>query len=85
MSNITFLKAISDETRLRIIELLIDGERCVCEIVPKLDVKQSTTSIHLNKLEEAEIIKSRRDGKKVFYRIIDERVIKVLKILNKGQ
>lgn len=83
MSDINFLKAISDETRLKIIELLLSGERCVCEIVPKLDVKQSTTSIHLNKLERAGIIKSRRDGKKVFYCIIDKRVISVLKVLGK--
>ena len=79
--SIKFLKAISDETRLAIIELLISGERCVCEIFPKLKVKQSTTSTHLNKLEEAGIIKSRREGKKVFYKIVDERVINVLRIV----
>jgi len=80
-NSIKFLKAISDETRLKIVELLIGGERCVCEIHPKIKVTQSTTSTHLNRLEEAGIIKSRREGKKVFYHICDERVINILRVL----
>ncbi len=78
---IKFLKAISDETRLKIIEILINGERCVCEIHPRINVTQSTTSTHLSRLEDAGIIKSRREGKKVFYHINDVRVINVLRAL----
>lgn len=66
------MKALSDATRLRIVELLLDGEKCVCEIFPHVKRTQSTTSIQLGKLEKAGILKSRREGKNVIYGIKDE-------------
>jgi len=63
---LTILKMLSDATRLRIIELLLDGEKCVCEVYPKVKRKQSTVSIQLRKLEKAGIVKSERAGKMVF-------------------
>jgi ArsR family transcriptional regulator, lead/cadmium/zinc/bismuth-responsive transcriptional repressor len=75
------LKLLSDATRLRIIELLLEGEKCVCEIYPKVERKQSTVSIQLGKLEKAGVLKSARAGKKVFYRIADYRVCDVFKAL----
>ncbi|MEM4364238.1 MAG: metalloregulator ArsR/SmtB family transcription factor [Candidatus Diapherotrites archaeon] len=66
---ITILKALADETRLKILELLLDGEKCVCEIFPKVNRTQSTVSIQLGKLEKAGLIESRREGKKIFYKI----------------
>ncbi len=79
---IKILKALGDETRLRIIQLLMTREKCVCEIHPNISVGQSTTSTHLRKLKNAGIIKSRREGKKVYYKIIDKRVIDVLRALD---
>ena len=78
---LTILKLLSDATRLRIIELLLDGEKCVCEIYPKVKRKQSTVSIQLGKLEKAGVLKSTRAGKKVFYRIANYRVCDVFKAL----
>ena len=75
------LKAMSDETRLKIIEFLLDGEKCVCQIFPYVKRTQSTTSIQLGKLESWGILESRREGKKIFYRIKDQRVLKVFKAL----
>jgi DNA-binding transcriptional ArsR family regulator len=75
------LKALSDETRLKIIEFLLDGEKCVCEIFPYIKRTQSTTSIQLDKLVKAGILNSRRDGKKVFYKIKDLRICDVFKAL----
>jgi ArsR family transcriptional regulator len=75
------LKALSDETRLKIVEFLLDGEKCVCEIIPHVKRTQSTVSIHLGKLESWGILKSRRDGKQVFYRIKDYRACDVFKAL----
>jgi ArsR family transcriptional regulator len=75
------LKALSDETRLRIIELLLDGEKCVCEIFPKVGRTQSTVSIQLGKLEDWKILTSRREGKKIFYRIKDVSICNVFKAL----
>ena len=75
------LKALSDGTRLRIVEFLLDGEKCVCKIFPHVKRTQSTVSIQLGKLEDAGILKSRRKGKKIFYSISDMRVVDVFKAL----
>lgn len=75
------LKALSDETRLRIIELLLDGEKCVCDIFPKVGRTQSTVSIQLGKLEDWKILTSRREGKKILYKIKDFSVCDVFKAL----
>jgi len=73
------MKLLSDKTRLNIIRFLLDGEKCVCKIFPHVKRTQSTTSIHLRKLENAGILKSRREGKKIFYSICDLRVCDVFK------
>ena len=78
---LVILKAMSDKTRLNIIEFLLDGERCVCEIIPSTKRKQSTVSIQLGKLEDWKILESRRDGKKILYRISNHKVFDVLKAL----
>ena len=79
--NLKILKALADETRLKIVEFLLNGEKCVCEIFPVVKRTQSTTSIHLGKLEDAGILKSKRDGKKIFYSISDMKVVDVFKAL----
>ncbi|MBN1169419.1 helix-turn-helix transcriptional regulator [Candidatus Micrarchaeota archaeon] len=76
-----FLKAIGDDTRFSILEFLLDGKKCVCEIFPHVKKSQSTVSIHLSKLEAAGILTSKREGKKVFYQIADSRVCDIFKAL----
>ena len=56
------IKALSDETRLRILRVLIERECCVCEIMQALDISQSRASRNLGILENAGFVKSRRDG-----------------------
>lgn len=63
------LKAIAQETRLSILELLRDGERCVCEIFPAISQEQSNVSRHLNVMQKAGILTRRKDGLKIFYAI----------------
>jgi ArsR family transcriptional regulator len=75
------LKAMSDETRLRILKLLLNGEKCVCQIFPKVKRTQSTVSIQLATLEKAGLIESRREGKKIFYKIKNRVVRDVFKAL----
>ena len=77
---VRIFKALSDPTRLKIIDFLIDKERCVCEIVTKIDRAQSTISQQLTKLEDLGIVESKRDGKKVIYELTSEEVRKILKI-----
>ena len=76
---LTLFKALSDRTRFVILEFLLDGEKCVCEIYPHVKRTQSTVSIQLGKLESWGLLESRRDGKKVFYRISDYRVCDLFK------
>jgi ArsR family transcriptional regulator len=78
---IKILKALGDETRLKIIKYLLNGEKCVCEIFPHIKRTQSTTSIQLSVLEKAGIVESKRKGKKVFYKIKDYRICNVFKAL----
>jgi ArsR family transcriptional regulator len=82
--NLILFKALSDQTRYRIVELLLEGERCVCEIFPNVNRTQSTVSIQLGKLEEWGILKSRREGKKIFYKIKSQAVCDIFKALSKG-
>lgn len=79
--NMVFLKALADETRFKILELLLDRRKCVCEIFPKVNRTQSTVSLQLSKLERAGILKSEKEGHKVFYQIADFRVCDVFKAL----
>jgi ArsR family transcriptional regulator len=81
--NIDILKSLSDETRFDIIKFLIGGERCVCEIVPKVNKTQSTVSIHLNKLESNGIVESRKEGKYVYYKIANKKYVQLIKLLEK--
>lgn len=62
-------KALSDETRLRILKLLEEREICVCELMQVLGMPQSTISRHMNVLRRAGLVKGRRDGKWVHYRL----------------
>ena len=59
--------ALSDETRLEIIDRLLGGERCVCELTDELDVAQSRLSFHLRVLKDAGLVTDRRDGRWVYY------------------
>ncbi|MEM4625541.1 MAG: metalloregulator ArsR/SmtB family transcription factor [Candidatus Pacearchaeota archaeon] len=81
MTEIDILKSLANETRLKIVKFLVNGERCVCEIFPHVKRTQSTVSIHLNNLEKARILESRREGKKIYYKIKDNRVTKLIKLL----
>jgi len=78
---VKILKALSDETRLKILEFLLDEEKCVCQIFPHVKRTQSTVSIQLGKLENLGIVESRREGKQIFYKIKDYRICDVFKAL----
>lgn len=60
-------QALSDGKRLRILEVLRDGEQCVCDLTEALEVGQSLLSFHLKSLKEAGLVNDRRDGRWVYY------------------
>ena len=80
MSRAQVFKAIADPTRLEIIEVLKEGERCQCEIHPELEKSQSTISQHLKILIECGILRMRRDGQKKMYSIKESDVLKMIEL-----
>ena len=66
---IKVMKALSDETRLRIIYVLLERECCVCEVMQALDISQSRASRNLRIIQDAGFLKARRDGTWMHYSI----------------
>jgi ArsR family transcriptional regulator len=62
--------ALSDETRLGVLEMLRDGERCVCELQDELDAAQSRLSFHLKVLREAGLVRDRKEGRWSYYSLV---------------
>jgi ArsR family transcriptional regulator len=79
---IKLLKAMADETRLKILQYLMNGEQCACTIVPFIGKAQPTVSQHLKILVEAGILDLRRDGVKMLYRIKDDRAVHIMELLD---
>jgi ArsR family transcriptional regulator len=65
--HITGFQALSEPTRLKIIELLRSQELCVCELCERLDVSQSKLSFHLKNLKEANLVCARQEGRWIYY------------------
>ena len=66
---ITITKAISDETRLRVLMALCGGELCVCQLVELLALAPSTVSRHLHILHNARLVDARKDGRWVYSKL----------------
>ena len=73
-------KAMSDETRTRIIYLLSRQELCVCDLADILKMSLPAISHHLRLLRTMRLVKYRRDGKQAFYSLDDEHVIKLIEV-----
>lgn len=67
-------KVFGDTTRIRILFVLFEAEVCVCDIAAALDMTQSAISHQLNILKRNKLVKSRREGKSVFYSLADDHV-----------
>ncbi|AEF93882.1 regulatory protein ArsR [Desulfotomaculum nigrificans CO-1-SRB] len=76
-------KAISHPTRIRILELLSDGEHCVCDIFEQLNVEQANTSQHLSVMKKQGILQSRKEGLRVIYSIKHPEIIELIEFANK--
>ena len=75
-----FFQVLADPTRVRIVELLLDGERNVSELVQGLGVPQARISSHLGCLRWCGYIGTRRQGKFIYYRITDTRVSEMMRL-----
>jgi len=73
--------ALSDETRLRILDRLRGGERCVCELTDALDAAQSRLSFHLKVLKDAGLVTDRREGRWMYYTVDREALTQVVELM----
>ena len=74
---VRWFHALSDETRLQIVEMLSHGERCVCELQDVLDAAQSRLSFHLKVLKDADLVSDRREGRWMYYALNREALEKI--------
>lgn len=73
-------KVFGDSTRIRILDVLLDGEKNVGELAEKLDMNQSAISHQLRILKASDLVKVRREGKAMYYSLADSHVEAILKI-----
>ena len=74
-----FFKIFGDSTRVRILWALSLNQMCVCDIAALLDMSQSSISHQLRVLKQNKFVKNRRDGKVVYYSLLDEHISYILK------
>ena len=67
-------KVLSDETRLKILQLLTDGELCACDIIEEFNITQPTLSYHMKILREKDLVTTRREGNRILYALDRENV-----------
>ena len=75
-----FYKALSDFSRFKIVYSLMDGEKCVSEIIEKVNMSQTAVSYQLKLLRQMSLVKYRRQGQNIFYSIDDEHVFDIIKL-----
>lgn len=72
---IAIFKALSEPLRVEVIELLREQEMCVCDLCDRLDVAQSKLSFHLKTLKQAGLVRSRQEGRWIYYRLNLSRLV----------
>ena len=82
MDRIKLLKALADDTRLKILDELRQGEKCACSLPSKIGKAQSTVSGHLKVLEDTGILESNQKGTYRWYRIKNLKVKKILEMMD---
>lgn len=80
---VPIIKCISDETRLKIVDMLSCGEMCACDILELVNISQSTLSYHMKMLTDCGLIKGIKDGSWMRYSINKEKSDLLLLFLNK--
>lgn len=72
------LKALAQPTRLKILELIRNGEKCICEIVPAINGEQSNISRHISLMQKSNLVTTRKDGVKVMVKVKDPKIFDIL-------
>ncbi len=72
------LKALAQPTRLKILECLRNGEKCICEIVPAINGEQSNISKHISLMQKSHLLTTRKEGVRVMVKVRDQEVFEIL-------
>jgi len=72
------LKTLAQPTRLKILECLRGGEKCICEIVPAIHGEQSNISRHISLMQKTNLVTTRKDGVKVMVKVKDQKIFEIL-------
>jgi ArsR family transcriptional regulator len=72
MKSLKYLKTISNDTKLRLVSLLLENELCVCEMEEILNIRQANISKNLNSLKDAGMVDVRREKQRAFYFLADD-------------
>lgn len=76
-------KAFCDENRIKILKLLVTGEKCACKLLEEINVTQPTLSHHMKILCDSSVVTGRKDGKWTYYSISNDGAVYALKCLQK--
>ena len=68
-------KALGDPNRLKLLYLLMDGERCVSDLLPFFDILQPTVSVHLLTLRDLGLLKVRKEGRRRYYSLVSNDIL----------
>ncbi len=81
MANLAGLfKMFSDPTRVKILNILLDGEKCVGDVAAQMSMSAAAVSHHLRMLRQGNLVIDHRQGKEVFYSLADDHVVSILSL-----
>jgi len=78
MNEVDVFKALADPTRLKILECIKNGEKCICKIIPYTGKSQPCVSQHLKVMKHAGIIDERKDGTKIMIKVFNNEIFKII-------
>ncbi len=83
MNEVDVFKALADPTRLKILECIKDGEKCICEVIPYTGKSQPNVSQHLKVLKIAGLVDERREGTRILLKASDKKIFDVIDSVKK--
>ncbi|DAC72654.1 MAG TPA: ArsR family transcriptional regulator [Thermoplasmata archaeon] len=83
MNEVDVFKALADPTRLKILECIKDGEKCICQVIPYTGKSQPNVSQHLKVLKIAGLVDERREGTRILLKASNKKIFDVIDSVKK--
>jgi ArsR family transcriptional regulator len=83
MNEVAIFKALADPTRLKILECVKNGEKCICAIIPRTGKSQPNVSQHLKVLKTAGLVDERKEGTNTFVSVNEDRIYQIIDMVKK--